>query len=186
MGTGEGSRPESSPDRAGVRGGLLAGVFLIVVGVGALLAWLLPVGEAATAATGQPAPAISFVTFEGEAFDLADHFRREEGPVLLNLWASWCKPCLREFPLLSRFAEENPEVTVVGVAVQDQEDAARAFVEDMDPGFVTGWDSDGSIRDAYPTFGLPATFVIDSDGVISDIILAELTAERLDSISFEG
>lgn len=174
--------PDAGAERAGLRGGLLSGIFLVVVAVGALLAWLMPAGEAQTASVGQPAPAIALVTFEGEAFDIIDHFRRDGGPVILNLWASWCEPCLREFPALSRYAAETPGVTVVGVAVQDQEAAAREFVEEMDPGFLTGWDSDGSIRDAYPTFGLPATFVIDSDGIISDIILAELTPERLQSI----
>jgi cytochrome c biogenesis protein CcmG/thiol:disulfide interchange protein DsbE len=178
------SPPDAGPGMAGLRGGLLSAIFLVVVAAGALIAWLAPDGETPTASVGEPAPALALVTFDGQTFDMVDHFRRNQGPVLLNLWASWCEPCLREFPVLSRFAAETPSVTVVGVAVQDQEDAAQNFVEEMDPGFPTGWDSDGSIRDAYPTFGLPATFVIDSDGVISDLILAELTPERLESIDF--
>jgi hypothetical protein len=42
------------------------------------------------------------------------------------------------------------------------------------------------VRDSYPTFGLPATFVIASDGRVVEMLLAELTAEQLESLSFEG
>lgn len=180
------TRPEDGSERAGLSGGLLSGIFLMVVAVGALVAWLLPDGQTATAAVGQPAPALTFVSFEGETFDMVDHFQRDGGPVLVNLWASWCEPCIREFPVLSEFANDHPDVTVVGVAVQDQEDDARSFAQRLDPAFSVGWDSDGSIRDAYPSFGLPATFAIGRDGTVTDIVLAELTPDRLEGISFTG
>ncbi len=176
--------PEPPPPRAGLSGGLLSAIFVTVVAAGALIAWLG--NDGAVAEIGRPAPAMTVTTFDGEVFDLVDHVRFDRGPVLLNLWASWCEPCLREFPVLSDFAAANPHVTVVGVAVQDQLDSARAFAEEMDPGFMVGWDRDGQVRDAYPSFGLPATFVIDSGGTVVDIILAELTPERVESIVFES
>lgn len=180
------TRPEDGSERAGLSGGLLSGIFLLVVAVGVLVSWLLPDRQSATAAVGQPAPALAIVTFEGETFDMVDHFQRGGGPVLLNLWASWCEPCIREFPVLSEFAADNPDVTVVGVAVQDQEEDARSFAQQLDPEFPVGWDSDDSIRDAYPSFGLPATFAIGPDGTVTDIVLAELTPDRLERISFTG
>lgn len=181
-----GTRQDTAADRAGLSGGLLSGIFIALVAIGAMVAWLIPDGQGPTATKGEPAPAIAFVTFEGETFDMAEHFSRDRGPVLLNLWASWCEPCLREFPVLSQFALDHPDVTVVGVAVQDQEDAARSFAQELEPDFAVGWDSDGSIREAYPSFGLPATFAIDSDGVVTDIVLAELTPERIEGIDFTG
>lgn len=180
------TRVDDVPERAGLSGGLLSVVFLAVVAVGALTAWLVSDGSEATAAVGERAPAFELVTFEGETFDIDEHLEAGRGPVVLNLWASWCEPCLREFPLLSDFAAHRPGVTVVGVAVQDEREPARRFAAEIRPGFVVGWDADGSIRDAYPSFGLPTTFVIEEDGVISDIIPAELTEERLRSITFTG
>lgn len=177
---------DDPPEGAGLSGGLLSAVFLVVVAVGALAAWILSDGREAAAAVGKEAPAFELATFEGDAFDLEGHLREGQGPVLLNLWASWCEPCVREFPLLSEYAEETPAVTVVGVAVQDRQEAARKFVTETRPRFVVGWDADGSIRDAYPSFGLPTTFVIDSNGVVSEIIPAELTRERLRSITFSS
>lgn len=159
-----------------MRGGLLTIVFGLVVAAGVAYVALdsPPVAE-----LGRPAPAIAFQTFDGEVFDLVEHLRVDGGPVLLNLWASWCPPCLREFPALSEFAVANPGVTVVGVAVQDQLETARRFVDDLQPRFTVGFDSDGSVRTAYPSFGLPATFLIDSDGVVTEALFRELTPEIL-------
>lgn len=177
--------PEPTPLRAGLSGGVLSGLFVVVVIAGVLIASLW--GEQDTVAeVGRPAPALAFNTFDGELFDLVDHVRFERGPVLVNLWASWCEPCKREFPVLSEFATAHPDVTVVGIAVQDQLDSARAFAADNDPAFTVGFDADGSVREAYPSFGLPATFVIDRHGTVVDIILAELTEDRMESINFEG
>jgi cytochrome c biogenesis protein CcmG/thiol:disulfide interchange protein DsbE len=176
--------PEPPPPRAGLSGGVLSGLFVAVVTAGVLVASLG--NDASVAEVGQPAPALAITTFDGDVFDLVDHVRFDRGPVLLNLWASWCEPCKREFPVLSEFAAARPEVTVVGVAVQDQLDSARAFVMENQPGFIVGWDADGSVREAYPSFGLPATFVIDRSGTVVDIILAELTPQRMESIAFES
>lgn len=177
--TASDTRPEATPARAGLSGGVLTAIFITVVAVGAVVAWVG--GGPAVAEIGQPAPDFAFTTFDGETFELGE----QQGPILLNLWASWCEPCKREFPALSDYSLTNPEVTVVGVAVQDQPDAARGFAEENQPAFTVGVDDDGAIRDAYPSFGLPATFLIDREGVVVDIVLAELTPARLASLRFD-
>lgn len=176
---------EAATPRAGLSGGLLSGLFVLVVAAGALVAWLSN-DDAAVAEVGRPAPALAITTFDGEVFDLVEHVRSDRGPVLVNLWASWCEPCKREFPVLSEFALANPDVTVVGVAVQDQLEAAQAFAAENEPEFLVGWDRKNQVRDAYPSFGLPATFVIARDGTVVDVIFAELTPERMQEITFEG
>src|SRR5690606_15411630 len=133
------TRPEDGPERAGLSGGLLSALFVAVVAVGVVVAWLLPDPQAATPTVGQPAPALALGPIEVQTFDTVDPFQRGGRPVLVNLWAAWCEPCIREFPVLYEFAAENPDVTVVGVAVQDQEEDARAFAQQLEPEFPVGW-----------------------------------------------
>lgn len=175
---------EEATSRAGLSGGILTAVFVAIVTVGAAVAFVQ--GGPATAQVGRPAPEFTLHSFDGGTFDLAEHTSEARGPVLLNLWASWCEPCRREFPTLSRWAAEHPEVTVVGVAVQDTEKDSRAFADSMQPSYMVGSDIDGSVRAAYPSFGLPASYIIDSNGVVVDVILAELTSKRLSGIDFTG
>ena len=178
------SPSEPLPARAGLSGGWLTALFVVVVAVGVVIATMKGGGSAAE--IGRPAPALAVTLFDGHVFDLVEHVNAGRGPVLLNLWASWCAPCVREFPVLSAYAVAHPEVTVVGVAVQDVEADSRSFAERLAPAFSVGFDRDGSVREAYPSFGLPATFLISSDGNITDVILAELTTDRLASLDFDG
>jgi len=180
------TRPEVDvPDRAGLSGGVLTILFVAVVAIGGLVTWLVRGGEPDVAQVGAPAPNFILSAFDGTQFELADHLDSDGRPVVLNLWASWCIPCREEFPALSDYAEANPDLQVVGAAVQDQEENAREFAAEMDPSFLVGFDHDNSIRDAYPTFGLPATFLIDRRGVVIDILDQQLTPERLAEISFD-
>lgn len=174
--------PGELPARAGLSGGILTILFVGVVAVGALVATFT--GGTPTAEVGKAAPHFAVVGFDGTTFDLTEHVDSGGGPILLNLWASWCEPCRREFPTLSAYAEEREDVTVIGVAVQDQEENARQFAEEIQPEFFVAWDADNFVRDTYPAFGLPATYVIDANGVVVDVVAAELTPERLEAISF--
>lgn len=169
------------PTRPGLSPGLLTLVFVGVLVVGGAVVFLLE--DDGVAEIGSPAPAIAVNTFDDEVFDMVEHFRFDRRPVVLNLWASWCPPCLEEFPALSAFSDENPDVAVVGVAVRDQFGPAERFVEEIQPTFTVGFDRDGDVETAYPSFGLPTTFLIDSDGVVIDIVTAQLTPELLESLT---
>lgn len=180
------NRPEVDvPDRAGLSGGALTLVFVAVVAIGGLVAWLVQGGDPDVAEVGGRAPDFTLEAFDGSAFSLANHLEEDGRPVVLNLWASWCIPCREEFPDLSDYADAHPDVVVVGAAVQDQEEPAREFAAEMEPSFTVGYDFDNSIRDTYPTFGLPATFLIDRRGVVVEILDQQLTPERLAEISFD-
>lgn len=174
------TRPDDLPHRAGLSGGWLTLIFVAVVGVGAAIA--LVGGDPSTAEMGGPAPPFVVETFGGERFDLGAHLAEGGGPVVLNLWASWCAPCREEFPLLSEFAERRPDVTVVGVAVRDRRQAAAEFAEEMDPSFPVGFDEDGTVEQSYPSFGLPATYVIGTDGTVEEVFAGRLTADSLEGL----
>lgn len=133
------------------------------------------------ATLGGPAPEFVVPIIGGGQFDLADHIGGN-GPVVINQWASWCTPCREEIPDISAFADANPNVTVVGVAVEDSESQATAFAEEINATYELAL-GDPQFEDAYPRLGLPVTYVIDSSGTVVEIfngivdeeILVELT-----------
>lgn len=140
-------------------------MFVLVVGAGLLAGWLMSADTPEVAQVGQPAPEFTVEVIDGGSFTLSDH---RGSPVVVNLWASWCPPCREEIPDISAFAEANPDVTVVGVAVEDVEDAAREFAAEIGASYPLALGTD-DFEDAYPNLGLPATYVIDEDGVVSNI-----------------
>lgn len=99
----------------------------------------------------------------------ADGIRRTDlrGAVsVVNFWATWCAPCRTEMPLLRDLAQ-NGKVQVLGVDVKDDPAAALRFLAEAgDPFRRVGSDPDGAVAAGWGVYGLPATFVLDTDGVI--------------------
>ncbi|MDJ0953813.1 MAG: TlpA disulfide reductase family protein [Acidimicrobiia bacterium] len=127
----------------------------------------------------EPAPNFALTTFAGDTFDLSEHVANDGRPVILNLWASWCGPCRAEMPAIDTSASQHPEVAYIGVAVMDNENDARAFAEEIGVTYPLAHD-DGSVEDAYPVLGLPATIYINGDGTIAKTHFGVVTVESLD------
>jgi cytochrome c biogenesis protein CcmG, thiol:disulfide interchange protein DsbE len=112
--------------------------------------------------------------------------------VVLNFWASWCKPCIDELPLLERtqrtIAPSN--ATVLGINYKDVTSDALGFVHRFRLSYPSLRDRDGRYAEAYGSRAFPETFVIDRRGRIAasrrgpvdqrwlDRTLAPLLAER--------
>jgi cytochrome c biogenesis protein CcmG/thiol:disulfide interchange protein DsbE len=128
---------------------------------------------------GRVAPPLRLRTLDGGRLDLAALRGR---PVVVNFWATWCEPCVREFPLLARTAAGHraDRLAVVGVLVQDQPDAARAFIRQHGGGWPVGVDADGRTAAAWGVVGLPHTFFVRPDGTLAAHRLGELTPTTLD------
>jgi len=86
--------------------------------------------------------------------------------LVLNFWATWCQPCVEETPSLSQFAQEfsNRGVVVLGVSVDKDPKAYRAFLQKFSPAFLTARDS--NIHEDYGTFMYPETYIIDAKGKV--------------------
>ena len=128
-----------------------------------LLGFGLIAKEGAAVQVGQPAPdaPVALLDGSGEA-SLAD-FRGKW--VLLNFWASWCKPCRDEAPALERYSRDHADdVEVVGIAVKDSTDAATAFAEEFGLTYELWRDGAGERMDAYGILALPESYLIDPDG----------------------
>ena len=132
-----------------------------------------------TYAPGRAAPALRLRTLDGGRVDLAALRGR---PVVVNFWATWCEPCVREFPLLARAAAGHraARLAVVGVLYRDQPDAARAFVRQHGGTWPMGVDADGRTAAAWGVVGLPHTFFVRADGTLASHQLGELSPATLD------
>lgn len=97
--------------------------------------------------------------------------------VLLNFWASWCAPCLAEFPLLLQLAAEYPEtLKVVAVSIDDQVADARSFIASLEKkrgeemrqdNIHYVWDKDKRVtHDVFQTFRYPESILISPDGAM--------------------
>ncbi|MDX1468787.1 MAG: TlpA disulfide reductase family protein [Acidimicrobiia bacterium] len=161
----------------------LTGVFLLVVGLGAAAA-LVSESDPESATLGAPAPNFTVPLLDGGSFDLATHLQTDRRPVILNLWASWCIPCRTETPELSAFAKDNPNIFLIGVAVMDTEEQARAFAEKFQPFHALAIGGQ-QFESRYQTLGLPATFFIDRRGTVVDIIFGIVDTNTLEQ-AFEG
>ncbi len=143
---------------------------------------------AAGAAASEPAPEavaaplFTVTLFDGTEFSLGEHLADDGRPVFLNLWASWCDPCGAEMPDIDVAAEEHPNVLFLGVAVDDTREAAQTFAETLGVMYPLGADDSGEVGNACPILGLPATFIIDSDGTIAAVAYGQLTGDRIEAL----
>lgn len=140
----------------------LAACALLLAGPGAAA----PVSEEAPK-KGYRAPAFEVTTLDGKRVSS----RTLRGKVvLLNFWATWCAPCKEELPSLVKLQAAMPATSFTVVALSQDADAkdVTKFLKKHPVNFPNGIDDDGAIARAYQVRGLPATYLIDGDGVIAD------------------
>jgi cytochrome c biogenesis protein CcmG, thiol:disulfide interchange protein DsbE len=128
---------------------------------------------------GTPAPALRLPGLDGRPVDLAALRGR---PVVVNFWATWCEPCVREFPLLRQAAADHrgQRLVVVGVLTGDRPAAARAFVRRHHATWPVGLDPDATAAGRWGAVGLPHTWFVRADGTLASHQLGELTRASLD------
>jgi cytochrome c biogenesis protein CcmG, thiol:disulfide interchange protein DsbE len=130
---------------------------------------------------GQPAPAFDLGKLNGEGrLSLAD-FKGK--PVVLNFWATWCRPCVYEHPVLEWGAREfGDQVGFVGMVFEDNESSARQFLAQHGRSFPQLFDPDSRIAVEYGAAGVPETYFIDAQGIIVDKYdLGPISPEELSS-----
>ncbi len=111
----------------------------------------------------KPMPEFAMTTVEGEAVD------NDSLPgqiFLLNVWGSYCLPCLVEHPTLMRLSEEG-EIPVVGVNYKDRDDLALDWLEtNGNPFDFSIYDANGRLGIDLGVYGAPETYLVDENGVI--------------------
>jgi len=120
------------------------------------------------AAENRPAPSVSFRLLDGARLDLRSLCRR--GPVLIDFWATWCKPCLQSLPEVRQLDEKfGPRgLTVIGVSIDGPRNFARVrpFITKLRLGYPVALDEDGSLQRDFKITAIPTAVLIDTAGVI--------------------
>jgi cytochrome c biogenesis protein CcmG/thiol:disulfide interchange protein DsbE len=124
---------------------------------------------------GDRVPSFTLTTFEGEQIHLKD---LQGKVVLVNFWASWCKPCEQEAADLEaawRFYQPGGDVVFLGVDYVDTEPEARAYLEKFDITYSNGPDLGTRISQAFRIQGVPETYIIDQDNVLRFVQIGPFT-----------
>ena len=124
------------------------------------------VSPAVPVAVERPLPDLSGPRLDGGGtVDIAEF---EGSPLVVNAWASWCGPCEAETPDLIRLSGEYADegVRFLGIDHSDQTAAGRAFSARKGTPYPSVEDPAGRFAAELGYVGLPATFVVDADGVI--------------------
>jgi cytochrome c biogenesis protein CcmG, thiol:disulfide interchange protein DsbE len=141
-------------------------VFLGILLVGLLRTQQGPV------AVGKKAPDFSMTSFNGDEIHLSELRGKV---VVLNFWASWCKPCEQEAVDLEhawRFYQSQGDVIFLGIAWTDTEKKSLDYLERFDITYFNGPDLGTRISQAYRITGVPETYIIDQSGTLAYVKLS--------------
>ena len=164
-------------------------IVLILVGVGIIV--LLQTKDSSLNLSGQPrpgqgvpAPDFTLPGLDGQMVSLADYRGKV---VLLNIWATWCPPCLEEMPSMEKLYQELKGEGFEILAVSIDESGAQgvlAFMKKHKLSFPVLTDSKGTIKNLYRTTGVPESFIIDKDGVLVEKVIGPRDWAIPDAIRF--
>ncbi len=144
----------------------------------ALLSLLMFVGlglkrsQQGTVQPGEKIPDFSMALYSGYEYNGQSTFRlAEQGGrvVLINFWASWCKPCEQEAASLEgawNYYAPGGKVVFLGVDYVDTEPAARAFMKKFGNTYANGADVGTRISQMFRIKGVPETYILDTQGVL--------------------
>lgn len=137
-----------------------------------------PVTEAVAPKLGYLAPDFELQDLNGTARALSDYRGQ---PVLLNFWATWCPSCRSEMPALDAFADNHPEVHVLGVNWGQKPGSVADFLEGLDVSFTNFSDERGTAFVSYQLTGVPSTFFLDAGGYIRGVWHGPMSEEEIEA-----
>ncbi|CAM5267875.1 TlpA family protein disulfide reductase [Rhodanobacter lindaniclasticus] len=123
-------------------------------------------------------PTLQVTTLDGKSFDLA----AQRGHwVIVNYWATWCVPCIKEMPDISHFVAAHENVRAIGLAYEDSEPAdIKAFLAKHPVVYpIAQVTLDKPLKDFDAPRGLPMTYLIDPEGRVAQQKLGPVTEALL-------
>ncbi|MDZ4308158.1 DsbE family thiol:disulfide interchange protein [Allopontixanthobacter sp.] len=154
------------------------GLFLMFIGVAAYQLTQPKDEFIASTMIGQPLPEFDLPPASADRPGLSAQALRDGKPRLLNVWASWCIPCIAEAPQLEALRRQGADI--VGVAIRDRpEDVARFLANYGNPYSRIGSDDLSELQLAIGSSGVPETFVIDGQGNIRYQHIGDIRASNV-------
>jgi peroxiredoxin len=132
-----------------------------------------------TVKVNKQAPDFTVKLLNGEPFTLSEH--RGKG-VLINFWATTCKPCLNEMPAIqSKYDKYKDQgLEVIGVNTGENEVSVSTYVNRLGVNFPIGLDREFEVTELYKTGQLPRSIFVDPDGVVRGIHLGEMSPDMIE------
>ncbi|SFK01596.1 Peroxiredoxin [Halobacillus dabanensis] len=155
---------------------------MLTVMVGLVVFALVANGEdeKAVVAKGEEAPDFQLKKFgTGETVQLSD---LEGKGVMLNFWATYCKPCKDEMPYMEKLYPKYKEkgVEILAVNLDSTELVVESFVNEYDLSFPILQDKDGQVMELYNIGPIPSTLFINPEGEIEEQVIGPLTLDKLE------
>lgn len=140
----------------------------------ALMLICLPLGQAAFAADQPELYDLEFAAIDGSNHSFEQH-RGEV--VLVNFWATWCPPCVREMPALGRLqsAFEGKPFSVIAISAGEQAEDIQVFLDKLDEPLELTLllDPEGRTFREFKLRGLPMSYLFSADGQLIEVITGE-------------
>lgn len=138
--------------------------------------------EAASQGTevGQAAPDFTFTDLtSGKPVKLSE---LRDKPVFINFWATWCPPCVKELPHIQvKYEEYNEKMYFIAISVDDDPSAPMGFMRSKNYSFPAGYGDVNEIAQLYQLQAIPASYIIDTNGIIKAKIVGSMNESALES-----
>ena len=126
---------------------------------------------------GRAAPDFTATLVDGGSFTLSE---QQGKVVLLNFWATWCGPCVREMPAFTRLVDAyGDRLALLAVNSGEDEQTVKDFLNENGYTFPVAADPDWAVGALYPTDSIPYTIIVAPDGTIASIQLGAADADTM-------
>ena len=126
---------------------------------------------------GVAAPDFTGELIDGTSITLSE---LQEKPVIINFWATWCGPCVKEMPAFERLKDDfGDKIGIIAVNCGDDAGTVKDYVEENGYTFPVVLDEEYSISMLYPTNSIPYTVVVDAEGRVTHISTGALDADTM-------